>query len=349
MGVGFRADYAAGAEAVIFRRLRAGRLAREIFHERILICEAVRVRCFLYGNRRHGSDRAAGDFKVCNAAGDRRDNAVFVNRCDCRGFCLEGQCAFASRDCKIGLEVKRCADLDFLYAAVVECGDRVGNRVGNEHIPALKRRHFDAVVGEDALFADHLDRCADFDGIIRSEAEFCCHVLSDGHIVLSRLLLVSEGGECRIERFHIALQRVAAEHDGNKALCVVHQHGAVEGKVNVRAAGAGFDLFQRRGRGGDHAHIDIQMRRRNIQLDALYRVVAVLFKDNLPLADENIPAVFAVCARNIRVRTFSVRFGIPLNPLAACRIKVVDRCFHALEEISLYTLENIARGVDIIG
>ena len=163
------------------------------------------------------------------------------------------------------------------------------------------------------------------------------------------LLLVSEGGERRIERFRVAVQRVAAEHDGNKTLRVVRQHGAVEGKVNVCAAGARLDLFQHCGRCGDHAHIDIQMRRRNIQLDALYRVVAVLFKDNLPLADENIPAVFAVCARNIRVRTFSVRFGIPLNPLAACRIKVVDRCTHALEEISLYTLENIARGVDIIG
>ena len=90
------------------------------------------------------------------------------------------------------------------------------------------------------------------------------------------------------------------------------------------------------------------MRRRNIQLDALYRVVAVLFKDNLPLADENIPAVFAVRARNIRVRTFSVRLGIPLNPLAACLIKVVDRCTHALEEVVFRALENIARGVDMI-
>ena len=163
------------------------------------------------------------------------------------------------------------------------------------------------------------------------------------------LLLVSEGGERRIERFHIAVQRVTAKHDGNKVLCVVHQHGTVEGKVYVCAHRAGFDLFQRRGRCGDHAHIYVQMRRRNIQLDALDRVVAVLFKDDLPLADENVPAVFAVRARNIRVRTFSVRLGIPLNPLAACRIKVVDRCTHALEEISLYTLENIARGVDIIG
>ena len=349
MGEGFRADNAAGAEAIIFRRLRAGSLAREIFHERILICEAVRMRCFLYGNRRHGSDCAAGNFKVCHAAGDRRHNAVFVYRCDCRVFCLEGQCAFASRDCKICFEVKRCTDFNFFYAAVGECGYRGGDRFGNEYIPALKRRHFDAVICKDSLFADHLDGCADFNGILGGKAEFGCHIQADGHIVLSRLLLVSEGGECRIERFHVAVQRVAAEHDGNKALRVVHQHGTVEGKVNVRAAGAGFDLFQRRGRGGDHAHIDIQMRRRNIQLDALDRVVAVLFKDNLPLADENIPAVFAVRARNIRVRAFSVCLGIPLDPLAACRIKVVDRCFHALEEISLYTLENIARGVDMIG
>ncbi len=101
VGEGFRADNAAGAEAIIFRRLRAGCLACEIFHERKLFCEAVRMRCFLNGNRRHGSDRAAGDFKVCHAAGKRRDNAVFVNSCDCRRFCLEGQRAFASRDCKI--------------------------------------------------------------------------------------------------------------------------------------------------------------------------------------------------------------------------------------------------------
>ena len=306
------------------------------------------MRCFLNGNRRHGSDRAAGDFKVCGAAGKCRHNAVFVNSCDCRRFCLEGQRAFASRDCKISLEVECCTDFYFLYAAVGECGYRVGDRFGNEHIPALKRRHFDAVVCEDALFADHLNGCADFDGILGGKAEFCCRIQADGHIVLACLLLVSEGGECRIERFHAAVQRVAAEHDGNKAFRVVHQHGAVEGKVNVRAAGARLDLFQHCGRCGDHAHIDIQMRRRNIQLDALYRVVAVLFKDNLPLADENIPAVFAVRARNIRVRTFSVRFGIPPDPLAAFRIKVVDRCFHALEEISLYTLENIARGVDMI-
>ena len=38
------------------------------------------------------------------------------------------------------------------------------------------------------------------------------------------------------------------------------------------STGAGFDLFQHCGGGGDHAHIDIQMRRRNIQLDALDRV-----------------------------------------------------------------------------
>ncbi len=162
------------------------------------------------------------------------------------------------------------------------------------------------------------------------------------------LLLVSEGGERRIERFHVAVQRVAAEHDGNKTLRVVHQHGAVEGKVNVCAAGARLDLFQHCGRCGNHAHIDIQMRRRNIQLDALDRVVAVLFKDNLPLADENIPAVFAVRARNIRVRTFSVRLGIPLDPLAACRVQVVDRCGHIFQTILLRTLENIARWVDII-
>ena len=90
------------------------------------------------------------------------------------------------------------------------------------------------------------------------------------------------------------------------------------------------------------------MRRRNIQLDALDRVVAVLFKDNFPLADENVPAVFAVRARNVRVRTFSVRLGIPLDPLAAVFIKVVDRCSHALEEVVFRPLENVARGVDII-
>ena len=90
------------------------------------------------------------------------------------------------------------------------------------------------------------------------------------------------------------------------------------------------------------------MRRRNIQLDALDRVVAVLFKDNFPLADENVPAVFAVRARNVRVRTFSVRLGIPLDPLAAGFIKVIDRCSHAIEKIVFRTLENVARGVDII-
>ena len=90
------------------------------------------------------------------------------------------------------------------------------------------------------------------------------------------------------------------------------------------------------------------MRRRNIQLDTLDRVVAVLFKDNFPLANENVPAVFAVRARNVRVRTFSVLLGIPPDPLAAFRIKVVDRCSHALEEVVFRTLENIARGVDMI-
>ena len=308
----------------------------------------MRVRRIPDRHRRNGFHCTAGYLKVCQAIGNSRHNAVGIHRCDCRVQCPEGYLACTARDGQIGHQVKPCTGIQFPDSAVEQRGDRVGRRVGNQNVLAFKCRHFDAVVGQNALFTDHLYGCTDFYRVIGGKAEFCRHVLSDSHIVLSRLLLVSESGECRIECFHIAVKRITAEQDGNKAFRVIHQHGAVKGKVNVRAHRTCPDCFQHRGRGGDHAHVDIQMRRRNIQLDALDRVVAVLFKDDLPLAYENIPAVLSVRARDIRVRAFSVRLGIPLDPLAACRVQVVDRCGHIFQTIILRTLENIARWVDII-
>ena len=161
-------------------------------------------------------------------------------------------------------------------------------------------------------------------------------------------LLIALGGGLGIDRRELAGRRYTAEGHVDRAGLqhIFRQHILVEGQRHAAAVRLGGKARDSRGNGGNKADVHVGMLRRHVEFLTLGEEVAVLFKDNLPLAHEHIPAVVTVFMRQHRVGGLVVGFGIPLDPFAALAALVIDGRGHALHGLIGDCLEDIARRVN---
>ena len=260
----------------------------------------------------------------------------------------DGDLALGAGPCQAVGQAEGFARLQFGRALVAQIADRVLFGLGDDDRGEAGSAHVQAVVGQDAVRQLDDGAVAGEQAVflVRGEAEFAGGKLVGRDVVIGCGLLAAAEGLRGVQGLEAALGAEAVDPDGDAAFQGFDQHGAVEGEfhaANVALGGGG-----RGGKGGHHGDVHIRVGGGHVQLGALGQEHAVLLKDDLPLADQHVPAVGAAGVGDVGVRALVEGLGVPGDPFAGVAVPVIDGGGDALQAVLLRALKDVAGGVDVI-
>ena len=325
--IGFLTHFTAFAEIIISRTRYTICLRCQTFDQRHLHVKRVEMRFCIDRNRCHRFHIATRDHHVCHAACTCFNDTIIAHIDNIRIQSLEHKLSFISCDHQLFTEIQSISDLQNLNAFIIECRDRIRHGFGDLDIITLKSITFQPIIGQNTRFSHQHDGNADIQSLIGNKTEYRRHTLSLNDIVRPFRLFMTKDRErfvfCRDHTIH----SFTAKKNAYFIFDVLDQYGTVKDKVDICARRTRFHVGKLRGFFGNHTHINVKMCGRNVKLDAFHAVITVLFKNDFPFTDQNVPTIFTSRIRDIGVRTFTIRFGIPFHPFMS--VKIIHRCGNA--------------------